>query len=424
MTCINCRNIRLVKIVNLEKQAISSLFYSKPKKNLKLYPLDLYKCEKCNLVQLKKLAPLKNMYGSTYGYRTSLSQLMIDHMKEKFQMILNKKIISKKTDNILDIGCNDGTFLNFFAKKNYKYLYGIDPSARKFNSYHSKHIKLEVDFFSRIKIEKRFGNKKFKLITSFAMFYDISDPNSFCKDIYELLDKDGIWILELSYWPMLIENLTYDQICHEHIAYYSLNVFKKIVEKNNLKIINFRFNEINGGSIEIICSKKQSKHKEKKQKIDQQLNLERKINKTTYKNLNIRIRNTAKNLLEFLELIKKSRKKIIGYGASTKGNIILNQIKANSRLISYIADANIEKINKFTPGTNIKIIAKEEMRKMKPDYLLVLIWSFRKEIINQEINYINNGGKLIFHLPIFHIVDRTNFKTYLNSDFSAYSNKI
>jgi NDP-4-keto-2,6-dideoxyhexose 3-C-methyltransferase len=187
MKCINCNNKKLEKIVNLDRQVISSLFYNQSKRNLKSYPLDLYECKRCNIVQLKKLAPLKNMYGSTYGYRTSLSPLMINHMKEKFQMILNKKIISKKGQNILDIGCNDGTFLNFFSKKNYKCLYGIDPSAGKFTSYHSKYIKLEVDFFSRIKIEKRFGNKKFKLITSFAMFYDILDPNSFCNDIYLVL---------------------------------------------------------------------------------------------------------------------------------------------------------------------------------------------------------------------------------------------
>lgn len=424
MSCVNCKNKRLKKIVNLNKQPISSLFYDKPKKKLKLYPLDLYECQNCNLVQLIKLAPLKNMYGSTYGYRTSLSKLMIDHMSEKFKLILKKKIISKINDNILDIGCNDGTFLNFFAKKNYKNLYGIDPSAQKFLYNYNFKIKIVTDFFSKKRVENQFGNKKFELITSFAMFYDIEDPNSFCKDIYNLLHKNGIWILELSYLPSLIENLTYDQICHEHITYYSLNVFKKIAEKNNLKILDFRLNEINGGSIEIVCSKKESDYKIKEEKINKQLNLEFKINKTTYKNLNIRISNTSKNLSEFLQLLKRSKKKVIGYGASTKGNILLNQIKANNNLLTFIADANPEKTGKFTPGTNIKIISKEKMRKIKPDYLLVLIWSFRKEVIKQEMNYILNGGKLIFHLPVFHIIDKLNFKMYINSDFSTYSYKI
>jgi NDP-4-keto-2,6-dideoxyhexose 3-C-methyltransferase len=406
------------------KQAISSLFYESPKKNLITYPLDLYECVNCRLVQLKELAPLENMYGSTYGYRTSLSPLMINHMKEKFNIIKKKKIISNATKNILDIGCNDGTFLNFFAKKGYKELYGIDPSAQKFKCYHSKHIKLIPDFFSKKSIEEKFGYKKFQLITSFAMFYDIQNPNSFCRDIKGLLDKDGVWILELSYWPMLIENLTYDQICHEHIAYYSLSVFKKLVEKNNLRVLDFRFNEINGGSIEILCTHKKSKYKSQLTKINDLLIYESKINKKTYKDLNIRINNTGNNLIEFLNLIKKSKKKVIGYGASTKGNILLNQINANRKLLPYIADANPEKENRFTPGTNIKIISKETMRKMKPDYLLILIWSFRKEVIKQELSYIKNGGNLVFHLPVFHIVNKDNFKIYLNSDFSEFSYKI
>ena len=424
MKCINCKSKNLKKIVNMGKQAISSLFYDSPKKNLIVYPLDLYECENCRLVQLKELAPLENMYGSTYGYRTSLSPLMINHMKEKFNIIKKKKIISNATQNILDIGCNDGTFLNFFAEKGYKELYGIDPSAKKFECYHSKHIKLIPDFFSKKSIEKKFGYKKFQLITSFAMFYDIQNPNLFCRDIKGLLDKDGVWLLELSYWPMLIENLTYDQICHEHIAYYSLSVFKKLVEKNNLRVLDFRFNEINGGSIEILCTHKKSTYKSQLTKINDLLIYESKINKKTYKNLNIRINNTANNLTEFLNLIKKSKKKVIGYGASTKGNILLNQINANRKLLPYIADANPEKENRFTPGTNIKIVSKETMRKMKPDYLLILIWSFRKEVIKQELNYIKNGGNLVFHLPVFHIVNKDNFKIYLNSDFSEFSYKI
>jgi NDP-4-keto-2,6-dideoxyhexose 3-C-methyltransferase len=424
MKCLNCENNSLKKIIHIGKQPISSLFFNKPKKKLKLYSMDLYECKKCNLVQLNKIAPMNSMYGATYGYRTSLSPLMIDHMHEKFRFILNKKIITKTKNNILDIGCNDGTFLNLFFKNGYKRLYGIDPSAEKFKYNHNKYIKLAVDFFSKKNVEKKFGKIKFNLISSFAMFYDVSNPNSFCRDISELLDKDGIWLLEISYWPLLIENLTYDQICHEHVTYYTLGVFRKIVNKNNLKIIDFRFNEINGGSIEITCAQKNSKHKIKSRKIKNLLKQESKINKEVYRNLNIRIQNTKEIITEFLQLVRKTKKKIIGYGASTKGNIVLNQIKANNKILPFIADANPEKENKFTPGTNIKIISKDKMRKIRPDYLFVLIWSFRKEVINQEIKYIKKGGKLVFPLPIFHIINKKNYKTYLNSDFSAYSGKI
>ena len=123
-------------------------------------------------------------------------------------------------------------------------------------------------------------------------------------------------------------------------------------------------------------------------------------------------------------MLKKSKKSIIGYGAATKGNIVLNQIGANSKMLPLITDANLEKDNKYTPGSNIKIISKKKMRKLNPDYLLVLIWSFRKEVVSQELNYIKKGGKLIFHLPSIHIVDKYNYKDYLKNDFSSFSFKI
>ena len=159
--------------------------------------------------------------------------------------------------------------LNFFFKKNKKLnLYGIDPSAGKFEKYYRKNINLIVDYFSKesLKIEK-----KFDLITSFAMFYDIEDPNKFCSDINYLLNKNGIWMLELSYFPLLLKNLTYDQICHEHLCYYTLRSFEKIISKHNLQILDFSFNEINGGSVEIICAKRNSSYKPKTEKIKKQL---------------------------------------------------------------------------------------------------------------------------------------------------------
>ena len=251
------------------------------------------------------------------------------------------------------------------------------------------------------------------------MFYDVSDPNAFCADIKKLLTKDGVWILELSYLPLLLKNLSYDQICHEHVAYYSLSVFKKIIEKQGLKIIDFTLNEINGGSIEIICSKKNSKHKEKKAKILKILRDEKRIDKNSFINFNRRVKNIKSLLQMFLKL--KSKKHIIAYGASTKGNIVLNHCKVHNRQIKEICDGSRKKISKYTPGTNLKIISKETMRKKRPDYLLVLIWSFRREVIQQEIKFLQNGGKLVFLLPKFHIVNKENFKKYIKSSFKSLS---
>jgi NDP-4-keto-2,6-dideoxyhexose 3-C-methyltransferase len=342
---------------------------------------------------------------------------MIKHIKEKFKFI-NKQKFLKNRSYILDIGSNDGTFLNFFSKKNKNFnLYGIDPSAIKFKKYYEKNINLIVDYFSKESLNNI--DNKFDLITSFAMFYDIEDPNKFCSDINYLLDKNGVWMLELSYFPLLLKNLTYDQICHEHLCYYTLRSFNKIISKHNLQILDFSFNEINGGSVEIICAKKNSVHKPKTEKIKEQLLFEKTINYNSYNKFNERIENTKKTLNFILSKINK--REIIAYGASTKGNIVLNHCEINNKQIKYICDANAYKYNRYTPGSNLKIISKKEMRLKKPKYLLVLIWSFRKEVIKQEINFLKKGGKLIFHLPILHIVDKKNYKKFLKSDLETFS---
>ena len=219
----------------------------------------------------------------------------------------------------------------------------------------------------------------------------------------------------------MLKNLTFDQICHEHVTYYSLGTFQQIAKKNNLKVIDVNLNEINGGSIEVICAKKGAKFKEQKKKIKQILNDEKKIKAKSFKKFNNRIKKIRENINNFIQNNRYKDKKIIGYGASTKGNIVLNYCRISNKDIPYICDANKFKFNKFTPGTNIKIISKNKMRVIKPDYLLVLIWPFRKEVINQEIEFIKKGGSLIFLLPRFHIVDKSNFKKYLKSSFKELS---
>ena len=426
--CRNCKNKKLKKIIFIGKQVLSGIFHLKRSIKQKKYSLDLYECQKCKLVQLGRPAPLGNMYGSTYGYRSSLSQLMVNHLKNKFIKIKNICSFSN-TSNILDIGSSDSTFLNFFSKDNPKLkCIGIDHSAKKFENYYNKNVGLIVDYFSALKVLKylkkeKVNNKKFKLISSLAMFYDINDPNKFCHDVRSLLEDDGIWILEMSYFPMLLSNLTYDQICHEHVTYYTLKVFKKIAEQNDLKIIDFAFNIINGGSIEIICTTKNSKLKPKLDKINSQIKLGNLITERDYRKFNLRVENIKKTSNLLLENIHKAKKKIFGYGASTKGNIVLNHCEIDSSKIPFICDENIEKFGRYTPGSNIKIISKNEMRKKKPDYLFILIWSFKNEVIKQELKYVKKGGKLIFHLPFLHIVDKDNYKEHLNENFDAFSYK-
>ena len=424
MKCKNCKFHNLQKVFRIGKQPISSVFFNKPKKNLKKYSLDLFKCPKCDLIQFSSLAPLDDMYGLTYGYNTSLSPLMVNHMKNKFNF-LRLKYRKLLKGQILDIGSNDGTFLNLLNSVKGTKLFGMDPSSKRFLDNYQKNISVITDYFSKKKLLENLSadqkREKFNIITSFAMFYDIEDPNSFCRDIYNLLNRNGVWIVEFSYLPLLLKNLTYDQICHEHVTYYSLTTFNKILKKNNMKAIDLSFNEINGGSIEVICAKKNSNIKPKKI-VEEVFREEADISDNIFDLFQDRVENVKKNLIEFLKNI--SPKDIIGYGASTKGNIVLNHLNLNKKSLPLICDANPYKFNRYTPGSNIRIISKKEMRKRNPKYLLVLIWSFRSEVIKQEINYLKRGGKLIFHLPMLHIVDKNNYKKYLKSNFQSLSYSI
>lgn len=381
--CISCKNKRLIKIISIGRQPLSGTFLKNKKLKLKKYSLDLSKCNKCGLVQLKNMINKKKLFGDNYVYRTTLSKLMINRLNKKYKEIIKERFINNDS-KVLDIGSIDRTT-------------------------------------SKNKVLKNTKNKKIKfdLITSFAMFYSIKDPRSFCADIHELLSSRGIWVLEILYLPLILKNLSYDQICHKHLAYYTITVFKNLIKKNNLKIIDIFFNEVNGGSAEIICARQDSILKAKENKINLILNDEKKINFQSFKNFEKRIDNNKKIIKLFLNL--NSQKKVLGYGASTKGNFILNQCNINNQQISFICDKNNRKKNKFTPGSNIKIISKELMRKKKPDYLFVLIWSYRKEVIKQEIRYLQSGGCLVFPLPKFHLVNKFNYKEYLKKDFKIFS---
>ena len=417
MKCKNCKKNSLVKIVKIGKQPLSGFFYKSKKKNLKKYSLDLFKCSKCSLVQLNNSANTKKMYGEHYGYRTSISNMMIQHFKSKIKKFEKSKLL-KRGDRVLDIGSNDGTFLKLLGKE-YS-LYGIDPSAKKFKKNY-KGKTLITDFFSRKKIIKITKNKeiKFSLISSFAIFYDVEDPNSFCKDINNLLDDNGVWVCEFSYLPLMLKNLTFDQICHEHLMYYTFSVFEKILNNNGLKAIDIGINEINGGSLEVVIAKKNSIRPVNLKEINELKKDEKKIKENSYKNFSKRIKKVKQDLKKFVD----DNYPVVGYGASTKGNIVLNYTNLDEKKIPYICDANPKKFGRFTPGSNIKIISKNQMRLLSPKNIIVLIWSFRSEVIKEEKNYIKNGGNLIFHLPKFHIINNKNYKRYINKDFKELSYK-
>lgn len=401
--CRNCNADDFSKILDLGNQDFTGYF---PKKGQRIPSgkLELVICKKCKLVQLAHNFDLKKLYGENYGYRSSLNKSMVEHLKIK-QKYLIKNFKIKNNDFILDIGSNDGTFLNFF--KNYNNLYGIDPTIKKFEKYYNKGINKINKFFSAKNVKLK-TTKKFKLITSMAMFYDLKKPNFFIKDIKNLLLDDGIWHFEQSYLPLMIDTLSFDTICHEHLEYYSLNIVNKMLNNNGMKILDVKFNKINGGSFEIYsCKANKTLFKPNLIKINSILNKEKNNGYEgiqVYKKFSKKIETHKKKLMSLLYSLKKNKKKIYGYGASTKGNVLLQYYKIDTTILDAIFEVNENKFGKYTPGTRIPIIDEKSLNKIQPDYLLVLPWHFRNFFINNLKKKLPSNTKYIFPLPKISIV--------------------
>ena len=367
--------------------------------NIKKTELGLVICSNCSLVQLNRNYNLKYLYNPDYGYRTGINKTMTNHMNNIKKMLSRKsKLISG--DHVLDIASNDATLLNFYNKNIVKV--GIDPLVNKYIKYYKKIDYKISDFFSSSKILKKKIKNKFKIITALSVFYDAKDPNQFLKDVNKLLREDGIFLLEHADLLSILKLRMFDTICHEHLHYYSTKVIIDIVLKHNLRVFDLKRNNINGGSTQYFICKKNSKYKTNYKVINKILNEERKFkleNKKTFLNFYKEINTIKSKTIKFLDSIILKNKKIHGYGASTKGNVLLQYFAINQNYIKFIADRNPKKYNHYTPGTKIKIISENISRKLLPDYYLVLPWHFKKEILKRESKMRTKGCKFIFPLP-------------------------
>jgi hypothetical protein len=306
---------------------------------------------------------------------------------------------------VIDIGSNDATSLKAYAGKFQKV--GIDPTGKKFIEYYTDDISLIPDFFSAQVFNKVHPGKKARIITSIAMFYDLESPMDFVKDIESVLAEDGVWHFEQSYMPSMLRTNSYDTICHEHLEFYSFKVVKNILEQCGLRVIDVQMNAINGGSFAVTAGKKNGPFKSNTPIINWMLKQEENMGLDTpkpYRDFEERVFRHRNNLTELIEALVADGKKIIGYGASTKGNVLLQFCGFTTRHIPYIAEVNEDKFGSFTPGTNIPIISEKEAKAMNPDYFLVLPWHFKNSILEREREYIEGGGKFIFPLPEIEIV--------------------
>ena len=394
-----------MSILSLGDQALTGVFPKTPNDNVTVGPLELVWCPKSGLLQLKHSYEPSEMYGENYGYRSGLNQSMVDHLINKIRY-LERLIALNDNDIVVDIGSNDCTTLKAYKNQNISRI-GIDPTGKKFLQYYPDNIRLVPDFFSS-DVYHSIEKKPARIITSIAMFYDLESPIQFAKEIESILDDNGIWHFEQSYMPSMLRLNSYDTICHEHLEYYSLHSVQKIMEKSGLKIVDVVMNSVNGGSFAVTASKVTNKSIKvnhavidwlMEQEIQMGLNTEK-----PYLEFKERVFRHRDDLKRLVDNLNRDGKKILGYGASTKGNVMLQFCGLTAKDIPAIAEVNPEKYGHITPGTHIPIISEFEAKSMKPDYFLVLPWHFKEGILKREAEYLASGGRFIFPFPEIEII--------------------
>ena len=410
MSCINCKSKELIDLFILNHIAMTGKFFNKNTK-LKKYNLNLVMCRKCKLVQLRNRFNLKYLFNQDYGYSSSLNTSMAKHIGGVVKSAVKTANLKKK-DVVLDIASNDGTLLNFYSPKLNLIKIGIDPILNKFKKNYSKIDHAVPAFFNATEYFKII-NKKAKIVTALSVFYDSPNPNKFLSDIKSVLDKNGVFVLEQSDLALMLKNMSIDTICHEHLSYYSMKVLNSMMRMNKLKIFKHEYNDTNGGSSRFYITHIENNKYKISSIFKRRLENEKTYflqNKKTFLNFYNRVEKNKDKIITLLKKIKLQGKTVHGFGASTKGNTILQHFKIDSKFLDCIAEVNPDKYNKYTPGTNIKIISEKKSLNMQPDYYFVLPWHFKKNILDRF--YKNKKFKGIFIFP-FPTVTLINMKKKL-----------
>lgn len=395
----------------------------------KLYPSDFLKpdesprCEPVELnlimdeegfVRLEQFAPNEVMWGK-YWYQSSVTGIMRNELKNIVESIISLMKFDKG-DTFCDVACNDGTLLSYVP--NYFCKIGVDPADDSFKRKAEKHADFIIqDYFSAAGYKNSvYGNQKINCLTSIAMFYDLDNPKQFIKDVYEVLDDNGLWVMQLSYSPLMIYQTAFDNICHEHKYYYWLTGLINLLGANGFEVVDSQLNETNGGSIRLYIMKDigdkrkfgtQSHRDVAKFRIGSLIEFEsvlRISEEATWEGFFNCIVGLKEKVVSFITNAKKEGKSVWGYGASTKGNTLLQYFGLDNTLIDGIAEKSQEKWGLRTVGTNIPIYSEEDMRKAKPNYLLILPWHFVSEFKEREVSLLWSGTKFILPCPNFEII--------------------
>jgi len=410
-TCRICNSTQLSTIMSLGDQHIAAYTprASDPNPILDKFPLELIRCTEpdCGLVQLRHSTPGNVLY-ERYFYRSGINKTMTENLKEIAMQAISK-VELQDNDIVLDIGCNDGTLLKNYQGKNLRSV-GIDPAKNMAEFSKECGADIIVDYFNSKSFTDHYSNEKAKIITSISMFYDLEDPNEFVSDIVNILAKDGVWVIELKYLSTMIFQNAFDNIVHEHIEYYHFSVIEYMLKKHGLKAVDVSLNDSNGGSVRVFVKHANQLVDENSEKHLLDLrSSEKKLNLNTaqpYEEFFQKCKELKSKTMSFIKNEVRNGKKIHAYGASTKGNTILQYYELDNKLIDAIADRNPDKWYRKTIGTNLEIISEEKSRSLKPDYFLILPWHFLEEFREREQDFFKNGGKFIVPLPDFKIIEK------------------
>jgi hypothetical protein len=413
-TCRLCGSKSLTPILDLQPQMLASAFVSNDNQDripTRKVPLELVRCNPeldenaCGLVQLKHTFPSDIMY-TDYWYASGVNQTMRDALAD----ITNKAVQYVdiiQGDIAVDIGCNDGTLLKSY-KNNALDLVGFDPAKNFLGASEECFTRINDYFNKRSYIASR-GDKKAKIVTSIAMFYDLEDPIKFAQDVSDILSDNGIWVLQMADLPNMLLNNMFDNICHEHTAYYSLAPMEYIFKRCGLKLIDVELNKINGSSYRFYIRKNisadptESALKRIAKLRFNEFNMALDTDKP-YKTFKENIERNKSELLFFINQELAKGKKIFVYGASTKGNVLLQYCGIDENIVPYAAERNPRKWGTKTLGSNITIISEEDARAMNPDYFLVLPYHFLDEMLLREKDFIQRGGRFIVPVPTVRLV--------------------
>lgn len=381
--CRSCGSGALDEVLDLGTHAVSDFYDTVPEDELRA-PLCLVQCGGCGLVQLTHSVSRDRLYKD-YWYRSGLNPAMVAALKDVVDDALGR-IEQGWVDRYLDIGANDGTLLSQYPETSAA-LVGIEPSQIGGDSEQW----IVKGYYPDTRVPSL---SPFKIITSVACFYDLDDPNAFVQAITEDLHPEGVWVNQMMSLEGMLGANAFDNICHEHVGYWDYGQFRDLVNRHGLRIDAQSYNSVNGGSVRNIV-KHGSQAVRYWSSMDESL-----------ADFATRIKWLKVQCLDFLRTAKANGKTVLGYGASTKGNTLLQYYGIDTDLLPAIAERNPDKVGKVTAGSHIPIISESEMRERKPDYLLVLPWAqpFLDGFLEREKELIAQGTRLVAPLPTFRVL--------------------